>query len=57
MLAKKNSRLTLSEVTRKLQLKPSVNVSMIIKRYRKRIENDEPERKLASRAAKMLNAI
>jgi hypothetical protein len=55
-LARKHSGLTLGDLTRKMELKPSMNVSMAIKRYQQRLKNDRAERALATQAEEMLNA-
>ena len=55
-LARERSGLTLTELARRLELKPSTNISMTIKRYEHRLGRDRAENKLACHAAKMLNA-
>ena len=53
-LARKYSGLTLAELGRRMELKPTVNISMTIKRYEERLRGNPPERKLASLAEKMI---
>ena len=55
-LARQLSGRPLNELGRKMELEPTVNMSMIIKRYRQRLRKDREEKDCAARAAKMLNA-
>ena len=52
----RSSGLTQIQVARELELEPSVNISMIIKRYEIRIAKDQREMEMAERASQMLNA-
>jgi ribosome-binding protein aMBF1 (putative translation factor) len=56
-LARRRSGLTQGELARRLDLAPSVNISMIIKRYEKHLATNRPERKTAGKAEQMLNAM
>ena len=53
-LARRTTGLTVSELAQRAGLKQGANVSMSVKRYQKLIDQNETERKLAAKAAKML---
>ena len=53
-LARKTTGLTVSAPAQKTGLRQGANVSISVKRYQRRIDEDEEERKIASRSAQML---
>jgi hypothetical protein len=55
MMARRFSGLTLAELARRIELRPTVNISMTLKRHQQRLLRDRAERKLASLVEKMIN--
>ena len=53
-LARKTTGLTVSALAKKTGLRQGANVSISVKRYQRRIDEHEEERRIASRVAQML---
>jgi hypothetical protein len=54
-LGRKSTGLTLSELAAKLGVKRPANITMTIQRYQQTLRSDAGEKRLARRAAEMLN--
>lgn len=53
-LARRTTELTVSDLAKEFGMKQGENVSMAVKRYQKRIDEDAAERKIAAKAAQKL---